>query len=90
MICWRIDLDNILEVENDNKLVENNNYIFPNPATDYIHLNIETYSSSIQIFNPLGTKVFESEYKDKINVSNLTSGIYFIKAGYRVYKFMKL
>lgn len=54
--------------------------VFPNPTTEI--LNIEKYNSSIwkiEIYNILGNKVFECEYKNKINVSKLTNGLYFLR-----------
>ena len=54
--------------------------IFPNPTNEI--LNIEKYNSSIReiaIYNILGNKVFESEYSNSINISNLTNGLYFLR-----------
>jgi hypothetical protein len=62
--------------------------ITPNPASDYI--NIVPYTKQILIFNIYGNKVLESEYKDRIDVSGFPAGVYFLKAGNKVYKFIKM
>jgi hypothetical protein len=73
--------------------------ISPNPATDYIEINTsEVLKTSevndIQIFDMLGVIVLKVEQASpsvqKINISNLSPGIYFIKIGNRVEKFVKM
>lgn len=53
--------------------------MFPNPAKDqlYIRLPIEIEINNITIFNDLGTLV-KTIYNNTINISNLSTGIYFI------------
>tara|TARA_B100000900_G_scaffold300281_1_gene258838 strand:+ start:4694 stop:6223 length:1530 start_codon:yes stop_codon:yes gene_type:complete len=64
---------------NDNEI--NNLKMFPNPANDY--LNFATNSSEnidIQIFNVLGKSVLKLENVENIiNISELKSGLYFVK-----------
>ncbi|TAL67819.1 MAG: T9SS type A sorting domain-containing protein [Bacteroidetes bacterium] len=65
-------------------------FLMPNPATDYLYIKSNILRSSIEIYSILGNKVLESEYKDRIDVSGLSAGVYFLKAGDKVYKFVKI
>ncbi|MFH1052123.1 MAG: YCF48-related protein [bacterium] len=64
--------------------------IYPNPATDFIKINLFDYFDSIELYSTLGLKVLETKYQDKIDISTLPSGMYFLKAGDKVYKFIKI
>jgi photosystem II stability/assembly factor-like uncharacterized protein len=75
------------------------NIIYPNPARDCIVVQpSEGFKPSegydIQIFDMLGEIVLKVEQTppsvQKIDVSKLSSGIYFIKIGNRVEKFLKM
>ena len=73
--------------------IKNNIYISPNPANDYIEIQpLEGFN--ILIFNTLGETVLSVEQTPpsvhRINISNLTPGLYFIKIGDRLEKFVKL
>ena len=61
--------------------------ITPNPSSDYI--NIVPFTKQIQIFNLYGNKLLESEFKDRIDVSGFPAGVYFLKSGSNVNKFLK-
>jgi hypothetical protein len=67
--------------------------LFPNPARDI--LNIETElreNTNIEIYNISGCKIstyLMSENHYYINISKLTPGLYFIKVGNSVQKFVK-
>ena len=56
--------------------------IYPNPSTDFVEINgFDNLSTSkITIFNTLGQKVFQNEnlQSNRINVSSLNSGVYFM------------
>lgn len=67
--------------------------IYPNPATDYIHiLNVKHQIEKVAIFDLTGKQMI-SETKQKINVSSLPSGVYVLsvktEAGFRNFKFIK-
>ncbi|MFA6569937.1 MAG: T9SS type A sorting domain-containing protein [Bacteroidota bacterium] len=64
--------------------------ISPNPATNYIELYSEIISDRIEIYNPMGLLVLETEYKDRIDVSFLATGVYFVKASNKFCKFVKI
>ena len=61
---------------------------YPNPATDY--LKITTENQKFEIFNIMGIKVLESNNENYIYIGNLSPGIYFLKAGGKYYKFVKI
>jgi PKD repeat protein len=80
------------------KSSDNNFTVFPNPATDYIEIQPSegwqpTEGSDIQIFDLLGIPVSEIHPmtgSHRMNIENLTPGIYFIKIGNKLEKFVKM
>ena len=76
----------------ENEILETIVLLNPNPVTDFLNISIENKNActSIQIYNLFGQKLLESEYKEQINVSRLTSGIYFLKINNVIYKFVKM
>ena len=64
--------------------------ISPNPVIDFLQINSEKEIDKIEIFSTLGLKVLETEWKEKIDVSGLSPGIYFVKIGNAMNKFIKL
>jgi hypothetical protein len=82
-----------------NEPIQNKFSVYPNPATDYIEIQPSegwqpSEGSYIQILNTLGEIVLSVEQTppsvQKIDISNLTSGMYFIKIGDKVEKFVKM
>ncbi len=74
---------------NDNEFI-----IFPNPAKNILQVKVtNTYSNAnIQIIDITGKVVISvllNETKQNINVSELNNGVYFIKVGAQVKKFIK-
>lgn len=72
-------------------------YIYPNPAGDYINILINNngviLSRDVQILNILGLVVSKSVLTDsnnRIDISNLPRGTYFIRIGDKLDKFVKL
>jgi WD40 repeat protein len=81
-------------------------FTYPNPASDYIEITISIgarpngneaspiASEYIQIFNTLGEIILTVEQTSptvqRIDISNLTSGIYFIRIGNKIEKFVKM
>lgn len=51
--------------------------IYPNPATDFIHV-VTCNGALVQIFNSVGQMVLTTEETD-INVSELSKGVYFVR-----------
>lgn len=68
--------------------------LYPNPAGEVLHVNFEnnTYPENIEIFDVCGRKMMTYSVinnHNEINISNLNSGIYFIKADNSIQKFIK-
>jgi len=54
--------------------------ITPNPASDFININTDTELTSVSLYNIVGQQVIKLENSvDKINISHLKSGVYFLK-----------
>ncbi len=65
--------------------------IYPQPASDFIELRIDTNSySRIMIYSASGNLLHSSSPKNIIDISFLTPGIYYLKAGHRNFKFIKI
>ncbi|HOS16093.1 MAG TPA: T9SS type A sorting domain-containing protein [Bacteroidales bacterium] len=69
-----------------NAIIETNDLIsniYPNPANDKVSINLKNNgNATIQLFNILGQEVktvYTTENKVEVNVSDLNSGIYFIR-----------
>lgn len=67
-----------------------NFYIYPNPVFDLLSIVSYLKYSKIEIYSTIGLKVFETEFKEKIDVSNLLPGVYIVKLGNITQKFIKL
>jgi hypothetical protein len=52
--------------------------VFPNPATSWVQFDVENNSeiTSIQLFNSFGQLVLKEENKSRIDVDELTNGLY--------------
>lgn len=95
-----LNLDLISGIDDNDK--SNLSFSFPNPATDYITINIsnkvlETFDNNgllLEIFDVKGVKI-KSEMinpitsNHRINIKNLEPGVYFLKIGTRLEKFVK-
>ena len=68
---------------NSNMSLDKNNLksfeIYPNPSEDFIAINTEVKFLDYTIYNHLGKRVANGELKDKIEIANLASGIYFLE-----------
>ncbi len=62
--------------------------VYPNPATDYISV-YNVSDKSYTIVDVYGKIVKSGNYTDKLNVSNLKNGYYFIKIDDKLLKFIK-
>ncbi len=62
--------------------IEENINIYPNPANSFVNIKAETEITNIKIFNYLGQQVIyvnKNTNITQIDVSNLNSGVYFMK-----------
>jgi hypothetical protein len=62
--------------------------LYPNPVHDFLHIS-GSNNHSIQIYTIEGIQVLQTDFKDKIDVSSLATGMYFVKAGNQYFKFIK-
>ncbi len=71
---------------------QNQFLIYPNPVSDFLMISglDESQVQSISIFNTFGQKLYEGDLKAQIDVSSLTPGVYFIKIGSKLEKFVKM
>jgi len=72
--------------------IEHNNYIsvYPNPAVDQLNITLNK-NAEVTVYNIMGQAVMTMEGRAGVNtldISNLTSGIYFINAGNDTQKFI--
>lgn len=89
----------------DDNVITNSIIISPNPASDYIELSLDrctpptrwSPSDKIQVFNMLGVEVKDltpalSKNGEgvRIDVSDLPAGVYFVRIGGMVEKFVKM
>jgi len=66
--------------------------VFPNPANTYLYIkNSELQENGVKIIDILGKECNSNILieEDKINISKLNNGIYFIKIGNETRKFIK-
>ena len=76
--------------------IDNEIKIFPNPAKDFINIEINNLNkdSKIQIYNIYGNLYYEQELQSgtmhTISLNNLSSGMYFLKINDKVFKFHKI
>jgi len=78
--------------------------LYPNPATDYITINLERCAtlqkcgtSTVEIYDVIGILIHSTpvepqnfvSLQQRIDISNLSPGVYFLKIGDRVEKFVK-
>ena len=53
--------------------------LYPNPATTYFQISSDENIIGVEIFNLNGKKIVEeNSYQDKINIEELSSGVYFV------------
>lgn len=77
---FKLYIDDISVSKDDPASIQENTLdfsIFPNPAQNNVTVSVENFEK-LTLFNSVGNKVMESE-KKSIDVSQLTSGVYFIE-----------
>ncbi|MEI6090073.1 MAG: T9SS type A sorting domain-containing protein [bacterium] len=88
--CWVKVYDPIgVEDEEADSIIT----ISPNPATNFIEISKPCLDCNIEIYNVLGEKVISASARHavqlRINIADLPKGMYFVKAGERITKFVK-
>jgi hypothetical protein len=79
-----------IDFVNESKSLSDYYYINPNPVSDFLTINPNIRVCKIEIFSVLGIKVSETEWQETINVSGLAPGVYFVRVGDKVCKFVKM
>ena len=54
--------------------------IYPIPTDNILNINSKTKISKIEIYSKLGQLILKNETENNIDISNLTNGLYFVKA----------
>jgi glutathione peroxidase len=73
----------------ENENVNNDFSIYPNPASDVI--NIKNNSQALSVYSILGTELLRIPIgSETLDISNLQPGIYIIKSGNSISRFIKL
>lgn len=64
--------------------------VYPNPATDHIKIYLGKKSESMEVFNSYGQLLLKDVFKEKyeINISGWSNGMYFIRSGNSVKRFV--
>lgn len=86
-IIGNSEIDFLMDISSSVGITENksnlhNNFIYPNPTSGQLSISLDKMNfenCSIQIINSLGEIVFETNYADKIDVSELPKGFYILK-----------
>ena len=87
-VVYIYNLDYYLSI--DDQVSHNANFnISPNPVTNFLQIN-SLQLGRIEIFSAIGTKVIETDWQERIDVSGLSPGMYFVKIGDKVSKFIKI
>lgn len=73
--------DQILKAASLKSMVSSEMILFPNPVSDFLTIESEIKTGSIQVYNSVGKKVLliDAWNQTMIDVSNLSSGIYTIE-----------
>ena len=67
-------------LSNDNFILNNAIKLFPNPATDVLTLSTDLEIQNIEVYNLLGQQVLNNKGFKEVNVSQLPTGTFIIKA----------
>ena len=70
---------NVVITSIDKKAILNKIKIYPNPANSFIEIKTDLDYNSISIMDVTGKAIKQLDSQTKIDISDLTSGIYFIK-----------
>lgn len=72
------------------EIVQGDFSIYPNPASDFIEIESDKYLGLTKIYSQTGANVLEAESREKIDIRCLPSGVYFLKIGNKLCRFVKL
>lgn len=63
--------------------------VYPNPVTDYISLTNPDFNVQFEIYDVRGNRLSRGDISNKIDVTNLNAGIYFLKIEQTINRFIK-
>ena len=52
--------------------------VYPNPASNTLHLEGDFENGQVSIFDLTGRKVYQGDYQHEISVGNLNNGMYLL------------
>lgn len=70
---------NVCDLLSVNETKFNDLIIYPNPTANQLYIKSNSIISKVEIYNTLGTLVFEGENSNSIQLKNLKSGLYFVQ-----------
>ncbi len=63
-----------------NDVYKGNIVVYPNPVKDVLHIDkVDSNDIQVEIYNTAGDKLVDVRNKNRISVSHLSSGVYFVK-----------
>ena len=86
---YTCDNSNFLSFKKSQKKTNGYFKLIPNPAEDYIELDLDEPVEDIYIFNINGIMILKLKANKLIDISELKSGIYLVKAGNNYTKLIK-
>jgi hypothetical protein len=92
MLLSQADIDMIATSVPDEKIANNEIKLYPVPATNILNISVTIANSTIAVYNSVGQKIDEvvaNGNKASINVSSYAKGLYLIKVGNKVVKFVR-
>lgn len=84
---WCSSFDPISSVEENESKSEYT--IYPNPSSDIIKIEGIKNNTEVEIYDITGRLIMTATYKDELDISNLTRGLYSIKVNSQYCKFIK-
>jgi len=63
--------------------------VYPNPTSDFLYIKINEDIKDLKVLNTLGESIYNLAPSERIDVSNLERGIYFIEINNQTFKFLK-
>jgi len=76
-VSWHKNEGTSLSIEENS--ISSSFVVYPNPSNDIINISSKKNISQIIIYNEKGQSIFSLLNKDKIDISNLNKGLYFLK-----------
>lgn len=74
----------------DNNSIDLQISIYPNPVSDFIEISgIVNVQQRIEIFDVMGVSMLVSDFKNRVDFRDFPTGLYFLKVGNKIFKFLK-